>query len=583
MRIDLLALIVVPLVVCVVDASASNQGAELWFREDFTKKLAAGVPKIIQSQDAKTGRFGSGVWICTDQNVLFSLAVAWATKSDDNLCYQDPKVLEAIMAGGDALIDAQDKDGRWRFDKKDGSFWGMTYMPWTYSRWVRAYGLIRDAMPPERRKRWEDALTLGYTGISKTQLGHVHNIPSHHAMGLFIAGKALDKLEWCDQAREFMPKVVAKQDPGGFWSEHHGPVVAYDFVYVDAVGVYHAVSGDESVLPALDRASTFHAAFTYPDGSCVETVDERNPYSPNIRLGNVGFTFTPAGRGYVAQQLELLEKSGRQPAADDMASFIMYGREGSIDPTPSAEPDRRFVLGNGDAIIRRKGPWFSCLSAYHCDIPQNRWQQDRQNLISVFHDKTGLIVGGGNTKMQPLWSTFTVGDTSLLAHTPGDESPDFNPKGPLWHVPSDAVIIQSDPIGVKLKYGDEDCEIWVQPVDDTRLNLRVYSTAESGQPVEAHLTLIPRLSEPLKTESGMEKNLKTDQFTLTAEEAGGCISHAGWRIELPDGSKVIWPVIPHNPYVKDGAPKSADESRIVILVPFSADRREHLVSINVPG
>lgn len=569
-------------IIAVLLAAAScSASADFEFKTDFLKRLVKAVPGILGSQDPATGRFGTGVWICTDQNAIYPLAVAWATQSEDNPYYRDARVLEAIMSGGDALIAAQDKQGMWRFDKKDGSFWGMIYMPWTYSRWVRAYSLIRDAMPAERRKRWEDGLTLGYTGIARTQLGRVHNIPSHHAMGLYIAGTALNRPEWCEQARQFIPKVVAEQDPGGFWSEHYGPVVAYDYVYIDALGTYYAVSGDESVLPALRRASDFHAAFTYPDGSCVETVDERNPYKPGVRLGSVGFSFSPEGRGYLAQQLAILDRSGQEVGADDLASFILYAREGPAIPPPAAQSDRRFVLGKGDALIRRKGPWFICLSAYTCDIPTNRWQQDRQNLVSVFHDRVGLIVGGGNTKLQPLWSTFTVGDISLLKHTPGDENPKFTPDGPLWHVPSSAVIIQSDPVGLKLKYGEEDCEVFLDIVDERTINLHAFSALNTGHPVEAHLTLIPHLDKPVETALGASKDLKTDRFTLSAEEAGGWISHAGWRVSMPAGSKAIWPVLPHNPYVKDGSTKSPDEGRIVISLPFSSSTREHSVAVSI--
>lgn len=561
-------------------ALSSSAAADFQFKKDFLKRLVQQVPGILGSQDTKTGRFGTRPWICTDQNVIYPLAVAWATRSDDNPFFHDPKVLDAIMAGGDALIEAQDKNGMWRFDKKDGSFWGMIYMPWTYSRWARAYSLIRDAMPEQRRKRWEEALTLGYSGIAATQLGRVHNIPTHHAMGLYIAGIALNRPDWCEQARQFTPKVVAAQDPGGFWSEHHGPVVAYDYVYVDALGTYYAASGDVSVLPALKRASGFHAAFTYPDGSCVETVDERNPYNPAIRLGSVGFSFSPEGRGYLERQLALLDAREQKVSADDLASFILYGEEGPAVPAPAAQSDTRFVLGKGDALIRRKGPWFICLSAYHCDVPLNRWQQDRQNFVSIYHDRTGLIIGGGNTKLQPLWSTFTVGGTSLLKHKPGDENPKFTPDGPLWHVPSNAVIIQSDPVGLKLSYGDEDCEVFIEMADDRRVNLRACSTANSGHPVEAHLTLIPRPDKPVETALGAIKHLKTEQFVLSAEESGGWISHAGWRVSLPPGSKAVWPALPHNPYVKDGAAKP-EEGRIVVSLPFSAAVREHTVTITI--
>jgi hypothetical protein len=575
----LLGLLVILVTGC---ASPACIGAESEFRykEDFLKRLVADVPEILKNQNPATGRFGKGIWIVQDQHPIYPLAVAWATKSDANPYYHDPKVLEAIMSGGDALIAAQDAKGMWEFRKKDNSFWGMTYMPWTYSRWIRTFALVRDAMPPEHRKRWEDALILGYTGISQTCLGHVHNIPTHHAMGLYLAGRVFDRQDWCDQAKSFMATVVAEQDPGGFWSEHYGPVVAYDFVYVDAIGTYYAMSGDEAVLPALEKATRFHANFVYPDGKLVETIDERNPYSEALRLGNVGFTFTAEGRGFVMHQFALMDKAGKGVSADDLANFILYGEEGPATPTAAVERDRSFVLGDGDALIRRKGPWFIYMSAYHCPVLENRWIQDRQNFVSIYHDKVGLIVGGGNTKLQPLWSNFTVGDISLLKHTPGDENPKFTPEGGLLHLPDAAGLKKSDPPGLGLMYGKERCSIEVEPIDDDSLRIRLRATSKLGQPVEAHVTLLPHLGKPIRAERSFEKVLGEEGWSLSSDEAGGWIEHAGWRLSLPEGSKVTWPVLPHNPYVKDGS-ATVGEGRIVVTLPFSADMQECVLTLSV--
>ena len=48
--------------------------------------------------------------------------------------------------------------------------------------------------------------------------------------------------------------------------------------------------GGTCVAPtrALRRAAIYHSNFTYPDGSEVETVDERNPYHKSIVMPNVG-------------------------------------------------------------------------------------------------------------------------------------------------------------------------------------------------------------------------------------------------------------------------------------------------------
>ncbi|MCA9443702.1 MAG: hypothetical protein KC964_23080, partial [Candidatus Omnitrophica bacterium] len=300
----------------------------------------------LENYDSKTGRFGTGLWICRDQDDIEPLAVPYSTKHEDNPYFKDPQILEAIVRGGDALIEDADEDGKWIFRKKDGSEWGMIWMPWTYSRWVRAFDLVKEDMPQEARERWEKALTLGYSGIKEHALNSVHNIPAHHAMGLYIAGKALNKPEWMEFASDFLMKVVEAQNPAGYWSENIGPVVAYNFVYADALGTYYAVSGDERVLPALERCAEYHLHFTYPDGTTVETIDERNPYHDTIRTGNVGFTFTPEGRAYLKRQWDIYgrEKLG----SDQYASLILYGEEGPI-AQGSEDLGATYILNDGES------------------------------------------------------------------------------------------------------------------------------------------------------------------------------------------------------------------------------------------
>ena len=66
------------------------------------------------------------------------------------------------------------------------------------------------------------------------------------------------------------------------------------------------------------------------------------------------------------------------------------------------------------AATVRHGPWFLCALAYTAPVANSRWYQDRQNLVSIYHDKTGLILGGGNTKLQPGVDKLTVGNMALL-------------------------------------------------------------------------------------------------------------------------------------------------------------------------
>lgn len=415
---------------------------EEWPPRDYlVRSIVNGIPGILNAYDAETGRFGTEPWISTDQNRIFPLAAAWSIEHPDNPYYQSEEVLAAIGGGGIALVEAQDETGRWRFDKKDGSYWGQIHQPWTYSRWIRAYHLVGHALPDDVREIWEEGLLHGYEHIARPYPGAgIHNIPTHHAMGLYIAGVAFDNEDWRDRARGFMARAVDVQDPVGFWSENFGPVVAYNYVYSDSMGIYYHFAQDPVVLDALERAARFHSSILWPDGTSVACIDERNLYSRGIRIGNPGFSHTPEGRGYLLSQLR--RHAGdrlRTIDADMAAALYLYGGEGEAIMPEEIGEDGVVILGDNDALIRRDEPWSWAMSAYTTEVPNNRWIQDRHNLVDLFHIDLGLVAGGGNTKLQPLWSTFTLGDTSLLAPT-GEDHPNFTPEIELAWVPDHATV-----------------------------------------------------------------------------------------------------------------------------------------------
>jgi hypothetical protein len=540
------------------------------------ESLDAGVPEILASQ-RPDGQFGTEPWICGDQNAMLPLAAAWGLKGSRH--HHSQKVMDAVVRGGYALIDAQDEQGMWTFRKKDRSTWGQILMPWTYSRWIRAYALVREGMPGEARARWEKGLLLGFEGISRTCLERLHNIPAHHAMGLYCAGIVFDREAWKAQAAAFLGRIAAAQSPDGWWPEHDGPVVAYNFVYSDALGVYYSMSGDKTGLAALGRAARYHAAYTYPDGSAVETVDGRNPYHAGVHLGNPGFSHTPAGRGYLAQQHALYLKTGRRFDADYAAQMILYSGEGAFEETAGARERHVHRMGDYGLIVRRR-PWFISLSSFLVPPPQNRWGQDRQNLLSIFHDKVGLIVGGGNTKLQPLWSNFTVGDPSLMGHTPGDENPDFSPRPGLIHVPEKAEIEGNEEgPGLALRYGGATCRIVAVPKGERELVLICEATGGAG-PVEGHVTLVPHLDQPVRFASGDGARLGEERLERAGSD-GGWVEHGGWRLSLPDGARLTWPALPHNPYRKAGE-STVEEARLVVALPFSSGVTRYELTLEAP-
>jgi hypothetical protein len=422
-------------------------------------------------------------------------------------------------------------------------------------------------------------LKLGFSGIASNELKNVHNIPAHHAMALYVAGQTLHRPEWCAQAAAFMGRVTDAQDPNGFWSEHHGPVVNYNFVYVDALGVYYALSGDVRVRTAIERATRFHASFVYPDGSNIETIDERNPYHRGSHFGGPGFTFSPEGRAHLREQWQRAKSRKATDLADVVAAMLLYGEEGAVAPKAERNRDSAFLTADRKASVIRKWSWCAVFSAYTCPVYSSRWIQDRQNFVSLFHEQTGLIVGGGNTKLQPLWSTFTVGNPALLKHTPGDEKPDFSAPAGLLHVPSQASLDTGGQL-LTLQYGTTPCSVRLRifETNKSRLTYTVWPT-EKTPALAAHVTFLPAMDKHWRTASGKSGDLKKP-FTLTADEAGAWFEHNGWRIQLPKATRLNWPVFPHNPYRKDGR-ASPQEGRIVLTLPFSENTTTRHVDVEI--
>ena len=110
---------------------------------ELLQHLDEAVTMILTTQK-ENGQFGSEPWISTDQNVLWPLTVAWSQSGSRH--FHDEPVLDAIVRGGLALQEAQDENGMWMFRKKDYSEWGPIRMPWAYSRWIRAFAVIKDQM-----------------------------------------------------------------------------------------------------------------------------------------------------------------------------------------------------------------------------------------------------------------------------------------------------------------------------------------------------------------------------------------------------------------------------------------------------
>ena len=98
--------------------------------------------------------------------------------------------------------------------------------------------------------------------------------------------------------------------------------------------------------------------------------------------------------------------------------------------------------------------------------------------------------------------------------------------------------------------------------------------------MQGHVTLLPHLEEALRSSSGEFAELGTEVVEWTGAE-GAWFEHAGWRMSLPSGSRLVWPALPHNAYTKGGEAR-VGEARLALVLPFIDGTRRYELSLEIP-
>ena len=544
-------------------------------RQTYLRMLVEDVEPNLARFDEATGRFlTDGGWAVTNQDIVYPLAFLYTAPDPANPYYQDERILYYALRGADAWRDFQYPDGRFEFVKVDGSKWGPIYMPWSLYHWLETYALLRQRLDLNRYRRWEEGLELAYSGVAEELAkAAVHNIPTWHAMALYRAGQLFGRPHWQDVGRRMIHMAAAEQTPQGYWREHQGPTTSYNFVYVHAIGLYYEFSKDESVLPCLERATEFHIRYTYPDGRAIETIDGRVKYHDHVPdSAHAAFSLFPRGRRYARFLVENMlaqRRASKEPhvsyiltsgsmkvasaeygLSPRLVSAYTYYHEGPESDIPQDNSEYH-IHDEGHAIIRKAQGWCYVLSGVVTPPTDNRWGMDRQSFLSVWREGSGLIIGGGNSRSQPEWSNFIIAGGGQQVYLPGAAT--LSPG--------------TDKDAVTLVYAGQQCAIEVRILSRERLLARL--SVAPGSSTRGQLPFKLSAKSRLTTDSGETYTIGREPFTIIAGASGDAVVHEGWRLHLPAGSSLTWPVFPFNPYAADGA-APIEEAMAVLSLPLEA-------------
>jgi hypothetical protein len=142
-----------------------------------------------------------------------------------------------------------------------------------------------------------------------------------------------------------------------------------------------------------------------------------------------------------------------------------------------------------------------------------------------------LLIGKGNSRNQPAWSTFVVSGRSGRRYLP------------------DRARLLAD--GVWLDYGHTRCSLRVKlEADQVRVAAALGGAAE---PTRLQLQLRLQPSTRLRLADGTAVELGEKLARIEQPPGELSIGPGHWSIELPRPWTLDWPVGPFNPYAKDGA------------------------------
>ncbi len=487
---------------------------------------------------------------------ILAPAVLYTKPHPQNRWYGDPAMIALAIRIGDLLAAEHEKG---LFEPRLDSDWD-TYM------WLEAWRLLENRLGAQRRSRWKKAIEdnvallvedaadrLDFPWYNSPFIG---TSPNHYALwaaNLLLAGQVFGNRNWEQLGRTILRRfAVEEQTPDGYWGEHSrdGPTPGYDHLTLSAVGLYWELTRDPDALGALRRATEFHKHFTWPDGTPVEVLNDRNRHWGVSAWGHFAFSHFPDGRRYA----EFLTSFFRPDALTmdqlgRLAQNALYYHEGATAPIPQQQ-DRYSYRMQVPGGIRKTGPWVVALSGIiSTQAVTSRFYLDRQAHLSVFHTRLGQIITGANSKRQPELATLSerIGDRVL-------------------HLPLSSRLLMSDAGDrLSLSYNTFWADLFVPPPQARRADLRFVIHGKGRPPEQAQLALqlCLKSGETLETGAGRSFVVGPEPLRLGPEDLGGLLRHRGWEIRVDEAASLLWPVFPHNPYTD--APETSLEHAVAQL------------------
>jgi hypothetical protein len=220
-----------------------------------------------------------------------------------------------------------------------------------------------------------------------------------------------------------------------------------------------------------------------------------------------------------------------------------YSVDGPEKPAPQEMENFDARLVSGARLIKR-GSWVVCLSGIISPPWEgNQYFLERYTYLDIWHEKTGLIIGGGNTKRQP--------QIAGLLMEPSNGALDFRPR-------DSRITLDGSELLLEVEFDSFRGRQRVSIMDDNTIKFSA-GFGEKTLPTlwpnryECNLQIQVKSGEQVNTSGGVQTTLDQDTGRLLEEQVGERIETGSWSLDVPAGiTSFRFPFLPFYNYNRDG-------------------------------
>lgn len=371
---------------------------------------------------------------------------------------------------------------------------------WPFYLLCQVYGLLEDEIPEKKRREWKAYANHYITTRGMRPFGYTApNHESYNTLAILRAGQVFGEKSWEAHGTRLMHQLIKMQTELGYFDEgkHHGPSMQHNQYQLAAMLLFHDYSKDEAALEASRKLAEFMIRYSFPDGSPISAFDGRH----NFHLGYRGTLTYGTDRWPMGKELNRrIYRARKQRGILDVSSphysftdrFAYFGTFFIVDeyrglrkdapaaPLPQDRNGYRMVE-KGPSFhggVTRQHDWMVALSAIDSHVPvytRGPYQLERQSRLDIWHPDTGLVIGGGPSRVGAevplanfLLLTGHAGVDASFGHLEGGSVGD---RQAIYFPRAVDIDVRPDRQTLQTHFGHGDFGFTVRPRNSARLDL----------------------------------------------------------------------------------------------------------------